>query len=603
MRLFIISIFISFFLFSQEETKKYGGSERIYSPVEKALRWTNKVQNEDGSWGGKHKTIMTSLVLLSHFARGESINSKDYGEVIKKGLGFLKKEANKKLDQHKMGLEGAYILWALSDAVLIAGVQEQQLCKKLDLLLKTEFKINHWAAEQNENLLNVVAPTAIFSAYRANADTVESLDFFNAAKQWFIADFDFENEDKEKNFYYLFLKSLRERANEKEINDLLSLFLKKDKVSYFENYLASKIFFNYGGKVWMKWNRHYQKLLTASQDPKGNWPVSKNNQFKMDENEQMLYNSVFAELSLSIYYRYIPTFTTRTKKKEKLPKRAAGAQTIEALELSKTSVNMEIPRFDWLQHAIDNSILPYDISIQSQINQYNLTSKQTSQNGFIVDFELGDCPWNKDKKLLFILVKNEKGKDLKCEISVEFNPAKVTKYSLLEAYDLIEESAPREHKSYLLKKNSQIIAAYEIHPRQEKIALPESRYRKLTFENSSELLNLTIKGNDFKKDFQFTDESKKPGKNWYLTASLYYLSNYLIQESDQYLADFALENFDLKGLKELIHKAENQKLTTQVNEILKLKKLYDKLVKINIVEERFENDDLLDDKGVIEFEN
>jgi hypothetical protein len=500
-----------------------------------------------------------------------------------------------------MGLEGAYILWALSDAVLISGVQEQQLCKKLDLLLKTEFKENHWAAEQKENLLNVIAPTAIFSAYRAKADTVQSLDFFNASKQWFIANFDFENEDKEKNFYYLFLKSLRERTDEKEINDLLSSLLKKEKVSYFENYLASKIFFNYGGKVWMKWNRHYQKILTASQDPLGNWPISENNQFKMDEDEQMLYNSVFAELSLTIYYRNIPTFTTWAKEKKKLPKLRTGARTIETLETSKSLVNMEIPGVDWLQHSIDNSNLPYHISIQSQINQYSLTSKQTSQNGFTVDFELGDCPWNKEKKLLLVFVKNDTGKDIKCEINLEFNPSKVAKYSLLEAYELVEGSAVYAQKPHLLKENSQIIAAYEIQQRKKSIALPESRYKKISFENNSELLNLTISGNSFAKDFQFTYKSQKPGKNWYLTASLYYLTNYLLQEADQYLSDLSLVDFDLKGLKKLIPKAQNQKLTAQVNEILKLKELYEKLVKIKIVEDPFENKDL-SDEDLIEFE-
>ena len=69
-----------------------GGTPQCEEAVVKSLKWLQKQQNKDGSWGGtpqNYKCAMTGLALLSYLAHCETPLSEDFGETVLKGISFL----------------------------------------------------------------------------------------------------------------------------------------------------------------------------------------------------------------------------------------------------------------------------------------------------------------------------------------------------------------------------------------------------------------------------------------------------------------------------------------------------------------------------------
>ena len=69
-----------------------GGTPQCEEAVVKSLKWLQKQQNKDGSWGGtpqNSKCAMTGLALLYYLAHCETPLSEDFGETVLKGISFL----------------------------------------------------------------------------------------------------------------------------------------------------------------------------------------------------------------------------------------------------------------------------------------------------------------------------------------------------------------------------------------------------------------------------------------------------------------------------------------------------------------------------------
>ena len=92
--------------------------------------------------------------------------------------------------------------------------------------------------------------------------------------------------------------------------------LSKTIVYYFE-----------GGEEWKNWNTKFSRHLTALQKPDGTWPndLEVPNFIKLNDKEKKLFNSAFASLNLTVYYRYLPGF--------KPPFRPKPVQIEEGLDL------------------------------------------------------------------------------------------------------------------------------------------------------------------------------------------------------------------------------------------------------------------------------
>lgn len=69
--------------------KEAGGSTKGEKAVVKALGWLQDTQNDDGSWGDKHKVAMTGLAILAYLGHCETPKSAEYGETVEKGIVYL----------------------------------------------------------------------------------------------------------------------------------------------------------------------------------------------------------------------------------------------------------------------------------------------------------------------------------------------------------------------------------------------------------------------------------------------------------------------------------------------------------------------------------
>ena len=69
-----------------------GGTPQCEEAVVKSLRWLQKQQNKNGSWGEgpqNYQCAMTGLALLSYLAHCETPLSEEFGDTVLKGISFL----------------------------------------------------------------------------------------------------------------------------------------------------------------------------------------------------------------------------------------------------------------------------------------------------------------------------------------------------------------------------------------------------------------------------------------------------------------------------------------------------------------------------------
>ena len=101
---------------------KYGGSLAGQMSLMKALWWLKSVQKPDGSWGNGRgtSTAMTGLALLTYLAHGETQESKDFGDTVRKAVDFLLKLPIDKNSQN--GYPHAIMTYALAEAYTMTNI-------------------------------------------------------------------------------------------------------------------------------------------------------------------------------------------------------------------------------------------------------------------------------------------------------------------------------------------------------------------------------------------------------------------------------------------------------------------------------------------------
>jgi hypothetical protein len=90
--------------------------------------------------------------------------------------------------------------------------------------------------------------------------------------------------------------------------------LKNDLCGLFS---ASHSYFIMGGNNWRKWNQPFQKLLTDLQDKNGTWDKESFTSpefLNLNKTDKMIFNSCYAALGLTAYYRYLVLYKKKSKK-------------------------------------------------------------------------------------------------------------------------------------------------------------------------------------------------------------------------------------------------------------------------------------------------
>ena len=143
-----------------------GGTPQCEEAVVKSLKWLQKQQNKDGSWGDgpqNYKCAMTGLSLLSYLAHCETPLSEDFGDTVLKGISFLVDQGMKSPvislvpQMNEVSYDHAIATYALCEAYTfckqmdipsIANL-EQVVTKAVDQIMKGQNANGGWAYNYN----------------------------------------------------------------------------------------------------------------------------------------------------------------------------------------------------------------------------------------------------------------------------------------------------------------------------------------------------------------------------------------------------------------------------------------------------------------------
>ncbi len=139
-----------------------GGVKECEDAVVKSLRWLQKQQNQDGSWGGKpqsYSCAMTGLALLAYMAHCETPLSEEFGETVLKGISYLVDVGNKspvlsKVPQRsEVSYDHAVATYALCEAYTFCkqmnipsiSSMEEVVVKAVDKIISNQNADGGWA--------------------------------------------------------------------------------------------------------------------------------------------------------------------------------------------------------------------------------------------------------------------------------------------------------------------------------------------------------------------------------------------------------------------------------------------------------------------------
>lgn len=382
----------------RQKLKRHGGSEQTESAVGKALNYLASQQNPNGSWGSPESfktgdaAALSSLALLAFFAHGETFQSKQYGENIRKGCDFLIELAHSpNIEYAGKGFGHAILSYALAEGFAVTG--------SLSLRNALETRIKYILSHQNAfgsfamNYDNSPQPPPTQEQLRENPLFLEimagesacdlsllgwHIQALTAAKNTGI---NMENLDKSLT---MALEALVKIHQGKKGGFSQGINMKRFPASdnmipvgllgmYFLNagnsaparraerlleekrppqwmhggsfplyrwYYQTQALFQVEkgrGKRWNTWNENLKKELLKLQNPDGSWPMPDgDNSFRLkNKTDLSIYSSSLCSLILQVYYRYLPSYSVAESSK--------FDQSADNLDLGGTGLISRLP--------------------------------------------------------------------------------------------------------------------------------------------------------------------------------------------------------------------------------------------------------------------
>lgn len=348
---------------------KGGGSPKVLSSIDSALTWLQKNQNADGSWGNRFQNANTAISTLLFLAHGKNTASSNYGTTIQKSLKWMSKrllhEENKLSDvASEIDYGYAIMVYALAEAYQITNINELKLAMEKGVYKILSGYQSHGGFEYKflkTGIYDLSYSTwcfqALRAAYYAKSSRSERIrTIFEDARLKLIKNLGLKLNDSEKvnSFYYIrnakgdlfesYIYKFTPIANpyqrtstmravgaltlqilgeNKKVAPVASLIANEDYKSLtwttptpwpiYSWYYATQVMFNNKRNnqiAWKKWNNRFQKVLLDNQNPKGYWesPMShEKREHQLVGIDGKIYDTALAGLTLSVYYRYLPS--------------------------------------------------------------------------------------------------------------------------------------------------------------------------------------------------------------------------------------------------------------------------------------------------------
>ena len=351
--------------------KRYGGSEKTESAVEKALDYLVSVQNANGSWGSSDSlktgdvAALSSLALLAFFSHGETFQSEKYGDNIRRGCDFLIELSNTpNIEYAGKGFGHAILTYALAEGFAITGSLSLRnaLEQRLKYIVSHQNKFGSFAmnydnspqapptSEQLENPLFkeiIIGESAcdlsllgwhiqaLVAAKNAGVQ-VENLDkslalalealikIHQAEHGGFSQGINMKRLPANDNMnpvgllgmYFLNAGNSSPARRAERILEKISppYWTRSGAFPLYRWYYQTQALFQSEkgrGKRWKTWNENLKTELMKHQRENGSWGMPHgDNSFRVkNKTDLAIYSSSLCALMLQVYYRYLPSYS------------------------------------------------------------------------------------------------------------------------------------------------------------------------------------------------------------------------------------------------------------------------------------------------------
>ncbi|MDD5260717.1 MAG: terpene cyclase/mutase family protein [Methylacidiphilales bacterium] len=328
-----------------EAMSRSGGKEASEQAVLNALRWLQKVQNPNGTWGERWPGAMTGLATLCYLGHGETpMTSREFGSTVEKAINALldagaKNEGNMTLRGKDFGdnestYEHAIATYALCEAYTMT--KDERLApvvtKAVGYILKGQGPDGGWVYRYTKA---VPSDTSVsgwqIQALKAAKLTGLPIDGIPDALDKAMKNLDRVYNPKTGAYGYhvptdraysltgvgVLCKVFWQENIDGSIRQSIKEIMAGPPVKYdlptcnlYAWYYHTQACFMVGGGAWAKWNRMFQDEIDRSQDADGSWPPnpkSKEGLTTADTVDGSLYRTCLCTLMLEVYYRYLPT--------------------------------------------------------------------------------------------------------------------------------------------------------------------------------------------------------------------------------------------------------------------------------------------------------
>jgi hypothetical protein len=342
--------------------------EQTERAVIRALEWMKNNQEADGSWkpdtggeqGDRMRIGITGLCLLAFMAHGETTTSEKYGATVEKAIRYLigkQTESGHFVDTndpdnapYKAGTYGqAIATYAISEAYALTRIPslKSAMERAVDVVMKGQQTGGMWFYRYEKGNLqnNSVSGWQIQSlkaAHMAGATNPGLKDAMELAVKrlktrqvenglfFYIQTNPDSRADHGNTAVAVLALQLLGHANTPEARKGLQAL--RDATLDWDNppswpmsvwYYITQTKFHQGGQAWTSWNETFARAYTRNQNEDGSWDSpakpGANIPFGFEHFFGKAFSTAMSTLTLTVYYRFLPTYQAIEIKEEEAP--------------------------------------------------------------------------------------------------------------------------------------------------------------------------------------------------------------------------------------------------------------------------------------------
>ncbi|MEO6739282.1 MAG: prenyltransferase/squalene oxidase repeat-containing protein [Chthoniobacteraceae bacterium] len=310
--------------------------------VLKGLRWLQKNQNADGSWGDGNKGAMTGFGLLCFLGHGETPESQEFGLTVNKAVQWILDTGTKYEGRLHMGAsfnqpgvyEHAICSYALGEYFsMTQDDRVKELFKQaIGYIVQGQGPGGGWMYSYDKTADDLSVGGWQIQALKAAH--LSKLDIYGVDQALDKAMAYIERVKGPKGGYgyrdpadkysltgvgilcQLFWKGERGTLRKgmewllEETEKSKPVKYKGDDADLYAWYYHTQACLMFGGSAWTKWNRWFQDEICDVQNADGSWPAPGGKTHGPQHAESMtgkVYRTSLCILMLEVFYRYMPT--------------------------------------------------------------------------------------------------------------------------------------------------------------------------------------------------------------------------------------------------------------------------------------------------------